>query len=233
MAESYEMETEKQSGVYVEVTGEEDGDYRKSNDRHWRGRETLYQVLNRLIAAILFPAPGESGPLLHRIKIAVSENVPLIPEASRNTGRDVLLWTRRGSPLRALLVISVGAITLVALTGLLVFTLFFLAATINAIIISLLLLLAAAGGFLALFFAFATAIYIGALSVAIFVISTVTFWTIVAILITTGCIGLFWTLWLVTRGSLEFAKHSMSVTGSAISTYSAARHARNQHKHSD
>lgn len=82
--------------------------------------------------------------------------------------------------------LQVGTVTFVAVTGLLVFMLFFLAATINAIVISLLMSLAAAGGFLALFFAFATAIYIGALSVAIFVISVTTFWTIVAILITSG-----------------------------------------------
>ena len=39
----------------------------------------------------------------------------------------------------------------------------------------------ASAGFLALFFACATAIYIGALSTAIFVIFVTTFWTIVAI----------------------------------------------------
>jgi len=61
-----------------------------------------------------------------------------------------------------------------------------LVATINAIIVSLFISLAVAGGFLALFFALVTAIYIGALSVAIFAISTVVFWTTVAILITAG-----------------------------------------------
>ncbi|CBI28637.3 unnamed protein product, partial [Vitis vinifera] len=103
-------------------------------------------------------------------------------------------WTRRGSALRALLVISVGTITLLALTGLLVFMLFFLAATFNAIVISLLMSLAAAGGFLALFFACITAIYIGALSVAVVVISTATISAIIAVLITTGWIGFFWTV---------------------------------------
>ena len=68
--------------------------------------------------------------------------------------------------------------------------LFFLTATVNAVVVSLLISLAAAGGFLAIFFACATAIYIGALSVAIFVISVTTFWTIVAILITSG--NIFW-----------------------------------------
>ncbi|XP_061340349.1 uncharacterized protein LOC133286863 [Gastrolobium bilobum] len=129
---------------------------------------------------------------------------------------------------------SVGSVTFVALTGLLVFMLFFLAATINAIFISLLMSLAAAGGFLALFFAFVTAIYIGALSLAIFVISITTFWAIVAVLITTGWIGFFYSVWLVTRKSFGFAKHSLSATGSAISTYTTARHARHRvHKDSD
>lgn len=64
--------------------------------------------------------------------------------------------------------------------------LFLLAATFNAIVISFLVSLAVAGGFLALFFASATAIYIGALSIAIFAICTVAFWAVVAILITTG-----------------------------------------------
>ncbi|KAI9088985.1 hypothetical protein K1719_029264 [Acacia pycnantha] len=221
---------EKPNGTYGEVIGEDAGEsFNRSSDGprlRQKERETLYGVLHRLITSIIFPEPDNASPMLNRIKISVSQNVPLIPEASRNTGRDVLLWTRRGSPLRALLVITVGAITCVALTGLLVFALFFLAATINAVVISLLMSLAAAGGFLALFFALVTAIYIGALSVAIFTISTVTFWTIVAILITTGWIGFFWTVWLVTKKSFGFAKHSLGVTGSAISTYTAARHAR-------
>ncbi|XP_054790191.1 uncharacterized protein LOC129295677 [Prosopis cineraria] len=223
---------EKRNGIYGDVAGEDTDESfnRTSGGPHMRERErereTLYGVLHRLITSIIFPEPDNAAPLLNRIKISVSKNAPLIPEASKNTGRDVLLWTRRGSPLRALLVISVGTITCVALTGLLVFALFFLAATVNAIVISLLMSLAAAGGFLALFFAFVTAIYIGALSVAIFTISAVTFWTIVAILITTGWIGFFWTIWLATKKSFGFAKHSLSVTGSAISTYTAAKHGR-------
>lgn len=82
--------------------------------------------------------------------------------------------------------LQVGTITLVSLTGFFVFMLFVLAATFNAIVISLLVSLAVAGGFLAFFFASVTAIYIGALSVSTFAISTATFWAIVAILITTG-----------------------------------------------
>ena len=82
--------------------------------------------------------------------------------------------------------LQVGTVTFLVLTGLFIFMLFFLAATVNAIVISLLMSLAAAGGFLTLYFAFMTAIYIGALSVAVFVISTATISAIIAVVISTG-----------------------------------------------
>lgn len=86
------------------VIVERDGD-----DGKERARElTLCTVLNRLIAAIFFPGPNSSVPLLHRIKASLSENIPLLRDASRNTAHHVLLWTRRGTPLRALLVVSVS-----------------------------------------------------------------------------------------------------------------------------
>ncbi|PON74999.1 voltage-dependent L-type calcium channel subunit [Parasponia andersonii] len=214
------MAENSNGGLYVANEADTKGAHRDEN--------TLYGVLRRLISSIFFPdsTTAAATPLLHRIKSAIAENAPLLPEASKNTARNVLLWTKRGSPLRALLVISVGTITLVAMTGLLVFTLFFLVATFNAIVISLLISLAAAGGFLALFFAGVTAVYIGALSIAAFVISATAISTIVAILIATGWIGFFCTLWLATKKSVGLAKHSLSVTGSALSAYSTARHAR-------
>lgn len=226
MAE-YEDPIDKSNGVYTEVI--ENGSHKEENG------VTLYGVLRRLVAEIFFPDPNSrygSDPFVRRVKGSLSENVPHLRDASRNSGRDVIHWTRRGSPLRALLVVSVGTIALLALTGLTVFTLFFVAATVNAIVISLLVSLAAAGGFLALFFAFVTAIYIGALSVAVFVISAATISAIIAVLITTGWIGFFWTVWLATKKSVELAKHSLTVTGSAVSAYSSARHARrHQHHH--
>ncbi|KAE8713353.1 KANADI like transcription factor, putative isoform 1 [Hibiscus syriacus] len=186
-----------------------------------RGEETLHEALHRLVSSIIYPEASASEPLLQRIKISVSENVPRLGEASRNTSRSVLQWTRRGSPLRALLVISVGTISFLTLTGLLVFMLFFLAATVNAIIISFLIALAAAGGFLAIFFACVTVIYIGALSVAAFVISTATISTIIAALVATGWVGFFWALWLGTKKSMDLAKLSFTMTGSALSSYSS------------
>ncbi|KAK4430453.1 hypothetical protein Salat_1346000 [Sesamum alatum] len=189
---------------------------------------TLYTIFSRLVAAAFFPDPSSSTPMLQRIKAALSVYVPLLPDASRNTARNVLSWTRRGSPLRALLVVSVGTISLLALTGLLVFMLFFIAATINAIVISLLVSLAAAGGFLAMFFACAAVIYVGALAIAVCAISTTTFFAVIAVVVATGWIGFFWTLWLAAKKTGHLAKHSFSMTGSAVSAYSTAWHARHQ-----
>ena len=72
---------------------------------------TLYGVFRRVVAEIFFPDQGSgygSSALLHRIKGSLAENVPLLRDALKNTGRDLLLWTRRGTPLRALLVVSVS-----------------------------------------------------------------------------------------------------------------------------
>ncbi|KAM7515899.1 hypothetical protein LguiA_005482 [Lonicera macranthoides] len=232
-----------------------DGDTEKTNGESYDDKYkikqmkdeevTLYGVLSRMISSILFPDPGTSSSLVYRIKASVSSSLPLLRDASKNTGRDILQWTRRGSYLRALLVVSiswnlfnmakgglagVGTVALLALTGLLVFMLFFVAVTFNAIVISFLMSVAAAGGFLAFFFACLTAIYIGALSVAVFVISATTISAIIAALIVTGWIGFFWTVWIVTKKSLGLATHSLSVTGSALTAYSSAHHARQPSK---
>ncbi|KAK7305659.1 hypothetical protein VNO77_43567 [Canavalia gladiata] len=292
---------ENANGVYVK---EEEERLKQGKGRE---KKTLPGVLNRIASAILFPELVNAGSLLRRVKVSVVDNAPLLPEASRNSAKDVLLWTRRGSPFRAIFVISVrivqsndrvlfsiprfnrvfllfenlhsscncfhqrtletgnnmqirrlefkacnivssgdnelgkslrdarlsvlmsfnlaGTIIFVTLTGLLVFLLFLLAATINAIVISLLISLATAGGFLALFFAFVAAIYIAAFIVVIFAISVSRILAMVAILITTGWIGFIYTVWLVTRKSFGFAAHLLGVTGSAISSYTTAGHA--------
>ncbi|XP_059307197.1 uncharacterized protein LOC132058842 [Lycium ferocissimum] len=190
-------------------------------------RVTLFDIFNNFVSTIF--SSDNNGGVIKRIKRAISENVPLVNQASKNSAHNVYTWTRKGSSLRALLVISVGTIALLALTGLLVFMLFFVAATVNAIVISLLMSLAAAGGFLALFFTCLTAIYIAGLSVAVFVISSTTITAIIAVIVATGWIGFFWTIWLATKKSACLAKHSLNMTGSALSAYSSARHVRHNH----
>lgn len=73
--------------------------------------ESLYSLLCIMIGSILFPDPktrdASSSSLLQRIRNSVADYGPKLREASRKTSRDILQWTRRGSPLRALLVITV------------------------------------------------------------------------------------------------------------------------------
>ncbi|CAB4304242.1 unnamed protein product [Prunus armeniaca] len=92
----------------VDVDIADDGEI---NTKATHREETLFGVFHRLIDAIFFPgstSAGAAAPLFRRIKNSLAENCPLLREASRNSGRNVLLWTRRGSPLRALLVISLA-----------------------------------------------------------------------------------------------------------------------------
>ncbi|KAG0467744.1 hypothetical protein HPP92_017072 [Vanilla planifolia] len=168
MAESEELVKESNGEIEVELA-------RRGNG--------LGSVIHDLLFGI---ASDGQIPLSRRIRVSISTNAPRLKDASRRSAQALLTWTREGSTLRVLLVISVGTITLLALTGLLIFMVFFLAATLNAIIISLLMSLAAAGGFLALFFAFTTFIYVGALFVAAFVISTAVTLSIIGIIIATG-----------------------------------------------
>ncbi|TVU05800.1 hypothetical protein EJB05_48983 [Eragrostis curvula] len=193
--------------------------------------DTLPGVLRSFVDGVF--AAGGDEPLLRRLRAASCEAAPRVREASRNSARDLLEWTRRGSGLRAILVISVGTITLIALTGLLIFMSFLLVATVNAVIVSVLMSLAAAGGFLALFFACLVAVYVGAVSVATFAISATVVSAIVAVLITTatnsgkeerGWLGFFWMIWFAARKSMDLTKHSIGMTSSAIHSYSASRH---------
>ncbi|KAL6598468.1 hypothetical protein ACP70R_046167 [Stipagrostis hirtigluma subsp. patula] len=185
--------------------------------------DTLPGVLRSFLDGV--GGGGGDEPLLRRLRAASCEAAPRLREASRNSARDLLEWTRRGSGLRAILVISAGTITLIALTGLLIFMFFLLVATANAVIVSVLMSLAAAGGFLAIFFACLVAVYIGAVSIATFAISATVFSAIVGVMIATGWAGFFWMIWFAARKSMDLTKHSIGVTGSAIQSYSASRHA--------
>ncbi|XP_047323586.1 uncharacterized protein LOC124927245 [Impatiens glandulifera] len=204
------------------VTGEEEEG--GANNRSYSNESaTLDDVLRRFVADVY--SSSEQGPLFQRIKSFLSQNLPLLPEASTNTARNLLLWARHGTPLRALLLASVGTIGVMTLTGLLVFMIFFLAATVNAIVISLLMCLAAAGGFLAMFFTCLVAIYLGALTIAAFVISAATFSALIAALFVTGWLGFFFVVWMIAMKSIDLTKHSLATAGLAISSRSIASQA--------
>ncbi|CAN8236189.1 unnamed protein product [Cochlearia groenlandica] len=210
------------------MNGRRESDSVKKDDS-----ESLYSLICLAIGSILFPNSkiGEtSSSLLQRIRNSVADNGPKLKKAFKRTSQEILLWTRRGSHLRSLLVITMGTIVVFTTMALVVFTLFFVAATANAIIISLLISLAVAGGFFALFFLCLSGVYIGALSFAAFVVSTVTVSAVVSVLIASGWIGFFYVVWLGTRGSLRLAKQSVSVMGSAISGNSLSRHLHQQER---
>ena len=67
--------------------------------------DTLAGVLRSYVDGVWYP---NDEPLLRRLRAASCEAAPRLRGASRNSARDLLEWTRRGSGLRAILVISVG-----------------------------------------------------------------------------------------------------------------------------
>ncbi|CAH8364703.1 unnamed protein product [Eruca vesicaria subsp. sativa] len=220
-ASSFVPNPKSRSKLSEKMTQDHSETEKKSYANDEDDSESLYSLLWITIGSILFPDPktrdaSSSSSLLQRVRNSVSENGPKLREASRKTAHEILQWTRRGSPFRALLVITMGTIVLFTVIALVVFTLFFVAATTNAIIISLLFSLAVAGGFLSLFFLSLTATYIGALSVAAFVISTATVSAVVSILFASGWIGFFYAVWLGARGSLRLMGSAFQATVSVF-----------------
>ena len=75
------------------------------------GEDTLPGVVRGFLEGV-WSSPGGGGePLLGRLRAASCEAAPRLRGASRNSARDLLEWTRRGSGLRAILVISVSTPT--------------------------------------------------------------------------------------------------------------------------
>lgn len=73
------------------------------------GELTLYSVICDFLAGVVLPPPEASPPaaFLRRLKFSYYKASPCLREASRNSARDLLLWTRRGGSPRALFVIAV------------------------------------------------------------------------------------------------------------------------------
>lgn len=198
--------------------GEQDFPKTFTRREEYAGEEGLLQVLKQMMFQIVYPTDGT--PFIRRTKQAFMENGTLVKQAATNSTKNLMDWTRLGGPWRAFLVISVGTILLLAMTGFGAFMLFFLAATTNTIIVGLLMSLAAVGGFMVIFFSCLVAIFVGALSVAAFVISVITLVTITAVSIAAGWIGFFWLVWQGIRKSLDLTRSSFLMTASALSSIS-------------
>ncbi len=82
--------------------------------------------------------------------------------------------------------LQVGLVVLIALTGFIIFSLFLLIATANAVVVGLLMSASAVGAFTACFFTALTLIYVGVLTAAAFAIGTATVVCAGAVLFVTG-----------------------------------------------
>jgi hypothetical protein len=89
---------EKPNGVVVE---EEEQSFSQTENEKKNTTENIYDVVQRLISE-----PSYTSTL---IKTSLS---PFIPESSRDYTRRILLWSRQGSSLRPLLLISVPLLSL-------------------------------------------------------------------------------------------------------------------------
>lgn len=187
----------------------------------------LFDALKALATQIINPTQGEGMGVIERTKRAFKDNTPLIKHSARNSTHTLMHWMHQGGLWRAFLVISVGMILLLSLTGLGAFMLIFLAATTNTIIVGLLMSLAAVGGFMVLFFTCLTAIYVGALTIAAFVISVTTLITISAVAVVAGWIGFFWLVFEAIRKGLGFTRSSFMMTTSAIAAMATNRPGQN------
>lgn len=72
---------------------------------------TLPTVVRGFVDGVLSSdGPSPPPPFLRRVRTAATDAAPKLREASRNSARDLVVWTKQGSSLRALLVITVSYI---------------------------------------------------------------------------------------------------------------------------
>lgn len=197
----------------------ESSDYTSSADR-----ESVVTIVKDLIEGLR----GGDGPTsngkstVQRYRSAIMKTAPRVNTSVRLMSADLVHWMNRGGPWRAFLILSTGVITSVGLSGVFLFLLFLITATVNTVIVALLGSVAAVGAVAALFFTALTGIYIGVLTIAACVISTVVFFTVVAVLTVAGWIAFWWVVWLGAKKFYQIAQGSVSFAGSTIhNTYSS------------
>lgn len=107
---------------------------------------------------------------------------------------------------------------LLALSGCCAFILFFVTASVNALAIGF---LASVVAFAVPFFAILTAIYIGALIVAIVTISVLPFFTVCAALTAAGWFGFVWVTWQGCTKGADLCRRLVLFTTSAVTGLTA------------
>ncbi|CAM6088820.1 unnamed protein product [Calypogeia fissa] len=184
-------------------------------------RESVVTIMKDLIddlrnGGVRGEGRKKDQPTLQRYRHVVSKTAPRMHRSVRLMSADLVHWMNRGGPWRAFLILSTGIITSVGLSGVFVFLLFLITATVNTVIVALLASVAAVGAVAALFFTALTGIYIGVLAIAACVISTVVFFTIVAVLTVAGWIAFWWMAWLAVKKMGQIAQGSLALTASTF-----------------
>lgn len=153
-----------------------------------------------------------STSFIHRTRESLWEKSAQIHKALRQASFELVVWMQKGGPWRTFLVSTVAIVLLLGFAGLGTFMLFFLAVTLNAVAVGFLASIASVGAFTALFFSSLTAIYIGALVMAVFVISTITFFCICAALTAAGWIAFLWVVWQGLKKGTDLLKGFLGVS---------------------
>ncbi|KAI5063048.1 hypothetical protein GOP47_0021595 [Adiantum capillus-veneris] len=161
---------------------------------------------------------NNSLPFLHRTRKSFQERYPQLKDAARHTFTDILQWMHKGGVWRAFLVTAVGVVLLLGLAGLSAFILFFLSATLNAIVIGFLGSVASVGAISTLFFSSLIVIYIGAVVVAVASISTITFLCVGCASTVAGWIGFFWLVWQGLKKGIDICKTSVFMLIATLTT---------------
>lgn len=180
-------------------------------------RESVLSILRDLLEDLRYGAEARKDQsTLQRYRNVLAKTAPRVTRSVRLLSEDVIHWMNRGGAWRAFLILSAGTITSVGLGGLFIFLLFLITATVNTVIVALLGSVAAVGAIAALFFTALTGIYIGVVAIAACVISTIVFFTVVAVLTVAGWISFWWVVWLGLKKFGQIAQGSLALTASTL-----------------
>jgi hypothetical protein len=116
-------ETEKSNGVAFR----DDRNHSIGVESIMSEGRTLPTLVRRFVDGVI-SSDGSSPPppFLRRVRAAANDTAPKLREASRNSARDLIAWTKQGSSLRALLVSTVSYRKRILFPSFVAFSVYFL-----------------------------------------------------------------------------------------------------------
>jgi len=202
----------EEEAVLVTMGKEGDGNHDMMK-KTGRSAQELATVVGDFVTDVVTAVrSGKAESVVERTRGVMEAHAPRLKVVTHRVGADVGQWMHQGGLWRSLLVMSVGLISVTTLSGLSVFLMAVLVATMNAVIIGFLMCLSAVGAFLAMFCTSLTFIYIGALTTTAFIIGSAVLMASSAVLFFTGWILFAWATWEVMRKSLNFVRDTLGVS---------------------